>query len=170
MRAAGSDKFGLAAAPLGTTVSSGKVRLYFDMMMGVITNTSTSGNREIISACFLSGNDAPSRAYTSSASVANARVCLVNDDDTDGTELYSCNFEYGYRMSVQNAAPLVGNADREGADRWIRRGNAYGTISAVDAGAGFHGFFGGGLDDPYVALVDNLSVKALRGGTLLIVR
>ena len=38
------------------------------------------------------------------------------------------------------------------------------------AGAGFHGFFGGGLDDPNVALVDNLSVKALRGGTLLIVR
>ena len=100
----------------------------------------------------------------------NVRVCLVNADGTDGTELYSCNFEYGYRMSVQNAAPLVGNADREGADRWIRRGNAYGTISAVDAGAGFHGFFGGGLDDPYVALVDNLSVKALRGGTLLIVR
>ncbi len=283
LRATGSDKFGLAAAPLGTTVSSGKVRLYFDMMMGVITNTSTSGSREIISACFLSGNDAPSRAYTSSASVANAlqgyaacgggtrytlskqasatstrinnfggtgfadtkgpksasdetleskfisagrwgryvltldidartydyvvyqlsttgramsydhssssvivsktglalasaapasidsvmvfshgqanynggndvhssskrvgrfplfdnvRVCLVNDDGTDGTELYSCNFEYGYRMSVQNAASLVGNADREGADRWIRRGNAYGTISAIDAGGG----------------------------------
>ena len=38
------------------------------------------------------------------------------------------------------------------------------------AGAGFHGFFGGGLDDPNVAIVDNLSVKALRGGTLLIVR
>ncbi len=66
----------------------------------------------------------------------NVRVCLVNADGTDGTELYACNFEYGYRMSVQNAAPLVGNADREGADRWIRRGNAYGTISAVDAGGG----------------------------------
>ena len=66
----------------------------------------------------------------------NVRVCLVNADGTDGTELYSCNFEYGYRMSVQNAASLVGNADREGADRWIRRGNAYGTISAIDAGGG----------------------------------
>jgi hypothetical protein len=64
------------------------------------------------------------------------RVCLVNDDGTDGTELYACNFEYGYRMLVQNAASLVGNADREGADRWIRRGNAYGTISAIDAGGG----------------------------------
>ena len=37
---------------------------------------------------------------------------------------------------MQNAAPLVGNTDREGADRWIRRGNAYGTISAIDAGGG----------------------------------
>ena len=66
----------------------------------------------------------------------NVRVCLVNADGTDGTELYACNFEYGYRMSVQNAAPLIGNADREGVDRWIRRGNSYGTISAVDAGGG----------------------------------
>jgi hypothetical protein len=38
------------------------------------------------------------------------------------------------------------------------------------AGAGFHGSFGGSIDDPYVALVDNLSVKASRGGTVLFVR
>jgi hypothetical protein len=284
LRATGSGKAGFVATPIGTTVTSGKVRLYFDMMMGVITNTSTSSSREIIAACFLAGNGAHSKAYTSSTSIANAvqgyalcgggtryslaakasaistrinhysggsslantqgpksatdetlenkfiyagrwgryvitldlgtrtydytvyqlnttgramdydhssssvivsntgrslasnapasidsvvlfstgqadwnggsevtssskrvgrfplfdnvRVCLVNADGTDGTELYACNFEYGYRMSVQNAAPLVGNADREGVDRWIRRGNSYGTISAVDAGGG----------------------------------
>ena len=283
LRATGSDKFGLAAAPLGTTVSSGKVRLYFDMMMGVITNTSTSSSREIISACFLSGNDAPSRAYTSSASVANAlqgyatcgggtrytlakqasatstrinnfggtgfadtkgpksasdetleskfisagrwgryvltldidartydyvvyqlgttgramsydhssssvivsktglalasaapssidsvmvfshgqanynggndvhssskrvgrfplfdnvRVCRVNADGTDGAELYSCTFEYGYRTTVRDAASLAGRSNREGADRWIRRGNDFGTFNVVDAGGG----------------------------------
>jgi len=34
-------------------------------------------------------------------------------------------------MSVQNATSLVGNADREGSDRWIRRGNSFGTISAA---------------------------------------
>jgi hypothetical protein len=38
------------------------------------------------------------------------------------------------------------------------------------AAAGFHGFFGGGLDDPHVALVDNLSVTPYRGGTVLFVR
>ena len=64
------------------------------------------------------------------------RVCLVNDDGTDGTELYACNFEYGYRLSVQNAASLAAHSDREGEDRWIRRGNIYGTINAVDAGGG----------------------------------
>ena len=53
----------------------------------------------------------------------NVRVCLVDSDGLDGTELYSCNFEYGYRLSEKNAASLAGPSDREGADRWIRRGN-----------------------------------------------
>lgn len=66
----------------------------------------------------------------------NVRVCLVNGDGTDGTELYSCNFEYGYRMSVQNATSLVGHSNREGADRWTRRGNAYGLFNVIDAGGG----------------------------------
>ena len=66
----------------------------------------------------------------------NVRVCLVDADGSDGTELYACNFEYGYRLSVRNAASLAGPSDREGADRWIRRGNTYGTIEAIDAGGG----------------------------------
>ena len=281
LRATGSDKTGMVAAPLGTTVSSGKVRLYCDILMGALTN-STSQTRDISAAAFLAGDgaftntcfsstrlrvadvttalrnkgvcgagtcysDRSAGAYqtntrlynfngasysslkdtagnnkfincgqweryivtldldagkfdvaiynlgyigqpmdfdhttktlelaTNNLSLAvsairnvdsvvlfsegqdnyngkttsfngkalgrfplfdNVRVCLVNDDGTDGTELYACNFEYGYRMSVQNATSLVGNADREGADRWIRRGNSFGTISAVDAGGG----------------------------------
>ena len=66
----------------------------------------------------------------------NVRVCLVNADGSEGAELYACNFEYGYRLTVKNAASLAGPSDREGADRWIRRGNTYGMIDAVDAGDG----------------------------------
>ena len=281
LRATGSGKTGMIAAPLGTTVSSGKVRLYCDILMGAITN-SASNTRDISAAAFLAGDGAFTNAYynserlrvadvttalrnkgvcgagtcysdrakdvyhtntrlyrfngssystikdnlssnvwinsgrwgryvttldldagkydvaiynlgyvgqpmdydhssstlliaTNNLSLAasairnvdsvvlfsegqdnanskyttynskklgrfplfdNVRVCLVNDDGTDGTELYACNFEYGYRMLVRNTASLVGNTDREGADRWIRRGNAYGTISAIDAGGG----------------------------------
>ncbi len=281
LRATGSGKTGMVAAPLGTTVSSGKVRLYCDILMGALTN-STSNTRDISAAAFLAGDGAFTNASFSSTRLRvadvttalrnkgvcgagtcysdrakdayqtntrlyrfngstygtlkdtagdnkfincgrwgryivmldldagkydvaiynlghigqpmdfdhttktlelatnnlslaesairnvdsvvlfsegqdnyngkttsfnskalgrfplfdNVRVCLVNDDGTDGTELYACNFEYGYRMLVQDAAPLVGNTDREGADRWIRRGNSYGTISAIDAGGG----------------------------------
>ena len=290
LRATGSGKTGMIAAPLGTTVSSGKVRLYCDILMGAITN-SASNTRDISAAAFLAGNGAFTNDYYSSTRILvsgesanlnealrnkgvcgagtcyasrskgsskltntrlykfnganystqksasdesifitcgkwgrfivtldldtgkydytvydlgwvgqpmdynhssatllvttnnlslaasairnvdsvvlfsdgqsnynggtdsfgpsggkksfgrfplfdNVRVCLVNDDGTDGTELYACNFENGYRMLVRNTASLVGNTDREGADRWIRRGNSYGTISAIDAGGG----------------------------------
>ena len=281
LRATGSGKTGMVAVPIGTTVSSGKVRLYCDILMGALTN-STSNGRDISAAAFLAGDraytnncysstrirvadittalrskgvcgagtcysDRSAGAYhtntrlyrfngssystlkdpnnsnvffncgrwgryvvtldldagkydiaiynlgyvgqpmdydhssstlliaTNNLSLAaaavrnvdsvvlfsegqdnyngkttsfnskalgrfplfdNVRVCLVNDDGTDGTELYACNFEYGYRMSVQNAASLVGHANREGADRWIRRGNAYGLFNVIDAGGG----------------------------------
>ena len=284
LRATGAEKAGMVAAPIGTTVTSGKVRLYFDMMMGVITNTSASSGREIMAACFLAGNNAHSKTYTSSASIGNAvqgyavcgggtryyraagassinapinhyrggsglsntqgpksdtdatlanktiyagrwgryvltldldaraydyavyqlgttgramdydhssssvivstnnvplvdgapssidsvvlfsngqanynggseatsgsqrvgrfplfdniRVCHVNDDGTDGADIYACNFEYGYRTTVRDAAALAAATDREGADRWIRRGSAAGQIYVIDAGNG----------------------------------
>ncbi|MBQ6009177.1 MAG: hypothetical protein IJL17_11580 [Kiritimatiellae bacterium] len=66
----------------------------------------------------------------------NVRVCRVNADGTDGAELYSCTFEYGYRTTVRDAASLAGRSNREGADRWIRRGNDFGTFNVVDAGGG----------------------------------
>ena len=281
LRATGSGKTGMIAAPLGTTVLSGKVRLYCDILMGALTN-STSNTRDISAAAFLAGDCAYTNSCYSSTRIRvadvttalrnkgvcgagtcysdmtvgayhtnarlyrfngssystlrdpnnsnvffncgrwgryivtldldtgkydyavynlgyvgqpmdfdhttttlliatnnlslaasairnvdsvvlfsegqdnvkskataynsknlgrfplfdNVRVCLVNGDGTDGTELYSCNFEYGYRMSVQNAASLVGHSNREGADRWIRRGNAYGLFNVIDAGGG----------------------------------
>ena len=283
LRTTGSGKTGMIAAPLGTTVSSGKVRLYCDILMGALTN-STSQSRDIGAAAFLAGD----RAYTndcygatrirvaditaalrgkgvcgagtcysdrsagtyqtntrlyrfngsnyttlkdannsnvfvncgrwgryvvtldldagtydvaiynlgyvgqpmdydhSSSTVLiatnnlslaeaairnvdsvvlfsegqdnannstgtttfngkklgrfplfdNVRACLVNGDGTDGAELYSCNFEYGCRTAVRDMAELGGRTDREGADRWIRRGNAYGMFNVIDAGGG----------------------------------
>ena len=285
LRATGSGKTGMVAVPLGTTVSSGKVRLYCDILMGAITN-STAQTRDIAAAAFLAGNGAYANAccntniiraadiamvlqgkgvcgagtcssekdpgsdkqtqtqlysfdgsaysalkdandqdasidcgtwgryivtldldtgtydltvydlgyvgremaYDHSACVKlvetnnlalasairnidsvvlfsdgqdnrnnnkryfdklngrdlgrfplfdNVRVCLVNEEDgPNGTELYACTFEYGYRLSVRNVASLAGPSNREGADRWIRRGQMYGTIEVVDAGDG----------------------------------
>ena len=281
LRATGSGKTGMVAVPLGTTVSSGKVRLYCDILMGALTN-STDVTRDISAAAFLAGNGAFANAWYDAAAIRatdiaaalrgkgvcgagtcfpgmeegayqtntwiycfdgssyssqdsggdegvsfncgkwnrfivtldldagtydlaiydlgyvgqqidydhnagtqlvvtngiplaaaairnvdsvvlfsdgqakynggtdafngkslgrfplfdNVRVCLVDSDGADGTELYSCNFEYGYRLSVKNAVPLAGPSDREGVDRWLRRGNNYGTIDAVDAGGG----------------------------------
>ena len=66
----------------------------------------------------------------------NIRVCHVNDDGTDGEEIYSCNFEYGYRTLVRDAAALATATDREGADLWIRRDIANGFMNIIDAGGG----------------------------------
>ena len=66
----------------------------------------------------------------------NVRVCRVNDDGTDGADIYACNFEYGYRTTVRDVAVLAGDTDREGADRWIRRGRNVGSMSVIDAGGG----------------------------------
>ena len=63
----------------------------------------------------------------------NLRVCLVEADGSDGLELYRCDFEESVRRTVRAAAPLAAAMDREGADRWTRRGSPYGTI-AVESG------------------------------------
>ena len=49
----------MVAAPLGTTITSGKVRLYCDILMGALTN-STSQSRDISAAAFLAGDGAKS--------------------------------------------------------------------------------------------------------------
>ncbi len=74
--------------------------------------------------------------YASYPLFDNIRVCRVNEDGTDGAEIYSCTFEYGYRTAVRGAAALAASTDRDGADRWIRRGNASGQIDVIDAGNG----------------------------------
>ena len=65
------------------------------------------------------------------------RVCRVNDDGSDGAEIYSCDFVRSVRTTVRDAAELAvsGRTDREGADNWIRRG-PYGSVNVVDAGDG----------------------------------
>ena len=63
----------------------------------------------------------------------NLRVCLVEADGSDGIELYRCDFEESVRRALRPAATLAAAMDREGADRWTRRGAPYGTI-AVERG------------------------------------
>ena len=66
----------------------------------------------------------------------NIRVCRVNEDGTDGFEIYRNDFDSSYRTSVQDAAVLAGNTDRDGADRWIRRHRNVGSINVIDANGG----------------------------------
>ena len=66
----------------------------------------------------------------------NIRVCRVNEDGTDGFEIYRNDFDSSYRTSVQDAAVLAGDTDRDGADRWIRRHRVVGSMNVIDAGGG----------------------------------
>ena len=66
----------------------------------------------------------------------NIRVCRVNEDGSDGFEIYRNDFDYSYRASVQDAAVLAGDTDRYGADRWIRRHRVAGSMNVIDAGGG----------------------------------
>ena len=66
----------------------------------------------------------------------NILVCRVNEDGSDGFEIYRNDFDSSYRTSVQDAAVLAGNTDREGADRWIRRNRVAGSMNVTDAGGG----------------------------------
>ncbi len=66
----------------------------------------------------------------------NIRVCRVNDDGTDGFEIYRNDFDSSVRTSVQDAAVLAADTDRDGADRWIRRHRVAGSMNVIDAGGG----------------------------------
>ncbi len=66
----------------------------------------------------------------------NIRVCRVNEDGTDGFEIYRNDFDSSYRTSVQDAAVLAGDTDRDGADRWIRRHRNVGSMNVINAGGG----------------------------------
>lgn len=66
----------------------------------------------------------------------NIRVCRVADDSSDGAEIYRCDFENGRRTMAAEAATLAAGTDRDGADRWVRRGPAQGLVRVLDAGGG----------------------------------
>ena len=72
LRATKSGTTGMVAVPIGTTVSSGKVRLYCDILMGALTN-STSNGRDIGAAAFLAGD----RAYTN-ACYSSTRIRVAD--------------------------------------------------------------------------------------------
>ena len=64
----------------------------------------------------------------------NLRVCLVNDDGSDGLDLFRCDFSDSVRAAVHAAAPLKTGIGLEGADRWTARGTAHGAISVMNDG------------------------------------
>ncbi len=66
----------------------------------------------------------------------NIRVCRINEDGSDGFEIYRNDFDSSYRTSVQDAAVLAGDTDRDGADRWIRRHRNVGSMNVINAGGG----------------------------------
>ena len=61
----------------------------------------------------------------------NLRVCLVNADGSDGLELFSCDFTRSTRRTPCEAAALSAGVGTAGADGWVARGAANGTIVAV---------------------------------------
>ena len=55
----------------------------------------------------------------------NIRVCRVNDDGSDGLEIYRCDFGGSTRRTECEAASLAAGSGREGADRWVTRGSTH---------------------------------------------
>jgi len=68
LRATGKNTRGFVAAPLGTTISSGKVRFYFDILPG---RKSVLGSfTEAYAICYLAGNKAAEAAFSTSTSIS----------------------------------------------------------------------------------------------------
>ncbi len=65
----------------------------------------------------------------------NLRVCLVNEDGSDGLDLFRCDFSDSVRTAIRATAPLKTGIGLEGADRWTARGTAYGSINVLADGA-----------------------------------
>lgn len=54
--------------------------------------------------------------------IDSIRVCLVNEDGSDGTELYANDFDYCTRNVTVDSAVVGTATDRPGADGWTARG------------------------------------------------
>ena len=66
----------------------------------------------------------------------NIRVCRVNDDGSDGLEIYSCDFEGSTRRTECEAASLTTGSGREGADRWVTRGQTHYAVKVREIADG----------------------------------
>ena len=66
----------------------------------------------------------------------NIRVCRVNDDGSDGLEIYRCDFEGSVRRTVCDAARISGDSGRAGADGWMTRGQTHSSMKVCEFSAG----------------------------------
>lgn len=111
LRVTKKNTLGVLSVPLGTTVTSGKVRLYFDLMPG---RKSVLGDyNEAFAMCFLSGNGMGVAPYTGSTSRdtiwKGSAVCgagyYVNG--SAGQELNPGNVVYGAGTLKANYSPTT---------------------------------------------------------------
>ena len=109
LRVTKKSNLGVAAVPLGTTVTNGKVRLYFDLFPG---RKSVMGNyTEAFAMCFLSGGGMGTATYTGSTSRdtlwKGKAVCgagyYVNGDAN--SEVNPGNVAYGAGTLKANYSP-----------------------------------------------------------------
>ena len=66
----------------------------------------------------------------------NIRVCRVNDDGSDGLEIYSCDFGGSTRRTECEAASLTAGSGREGADKWVTRGQTHYAVKVREVADG----------------------------------
>ena len=66
----------------------------------------------------------------------NIRVCRVNEDGSDGMEIYRCDFEGSTRRTECEAASLTAVSGREGADKWVTRGQTHYAVKVREVADG----------------------------------
>lgn len=124
LRATGKSTRGFVATPLGTTITSGKVRFYFDIFPG---RKSVLGSfTEAYVICYLAGNKAAEAAYSTSTSVTDIlkgkAVCgggyqaagSANSEINPGDIVYGTG---NYKANYKNASNQNVSADM---CRWHR--------------------------------------------------
>ena len=118
LRATGKSTRGFIAAPLGTTITSGKVRFTFDILPG---RKSVLGSfTEAYAICYLAGNKAAEAAYSTSTSISTIlnkkAVCGGGYQATGSanTEINPGHIVYGtgsYKADYKNASNQTVDAD-----------------------------------------------------------
>lgn len=118
LRATGKSTRGFVATPLGTTITSGKVRFYFDILPG---RKSVLGSlTEAYVICYLAGNKAAEAAYstsTSASTILNKKGVCGGGYQAAGsanTEINPGHIVYGtgsYKADYKNASNSTVDAD-----------------------------------------------------------